>query len=254
MFFNKQNFFNKKSKNNKNNKLNYLKKYNVYIKHYKYLNNNKNLTNLYINKYYNLKKNLNYKKILTSSYKYITKKLMYIFKKATIEGVLKILNWKEKKIKFNFFYNENLKDKKVYEFWNMNPSYLKYIYSKINRKHEYKNIYNLCYRSLLVYPYIIKVKPYTIIIKNLFIKNFLLIFEWKSKINKNIIIAKIATKFNKILKFKFLKNLNFNYNNIYNKILNFKINILKINRNFRINSKISINKKIKYLFWKHENW
>jgi len=254
MFFKKENFFNRNSKNNKSNKLNHLKKYNVYIKHYKYLNNNQKITKLHTKKYYNLKKKFNIKSNLTSNYKYITKKLMYIFKKATKEGTLKILNWKEKLVKFNFFYNENLKDRKVYEFWNMKPSYLKYIYSKINRKHEYKNIYNLCYRSLLVYPYIIKVKPYTIIIRNFFVKNFLLIFEWKSKINKNIIIAKTAIRFNKILKFKFFKNINYNYNNIYKKLSIFKMNINKINKSFRINSKTFINKKIKYLFWKHENW
>jgi len=254
MFFKKENFLNKNSKNNKNNKSNYFKKYNAYIKHYKYLNNNLNITKLHIKKYHNLKKSYNLKNKLAQNYKYITNKLMYIFKKTTKEGTLKVLNWKDKLVKFNFFYNENLKDKKVYEFWNMKPSYLKYIYSKINRKHEYKNIYNLCYRSLLVYPYIIKVKPYTVIIKNFFIKKFLLIFEWKSKINKNIIVAKIATRFNKVLKFKYFKNINYNSNIIFNKLLIFKIKLLKINKNFRTNSKIFINNKIKYLFWKHENW
>jgi hypothetical protein len=59
----------------------------------------------------------------------------------------------------------------------MEPSYLKNIYARINRKHPYTHIYNLAYRPILIFPYSIKVKPYTVILKNYFIKNFLFIFE-----------------------------------------------------------------------------
>lgn len=254
MFLKKDKYLNKNWKNKKNYKFNNFKKNNIYIKHYNFLNNNENITNLYLNKYKFVKKKLNLKNKLTKNYKFLTKKIMYIFKNPIKGGLLKILNWKEKSIKFNFFFNKNIEDKDVYEFWNMNPCYLKYVYSKVNRKHELKNVYNLSYKSLLLFPYLIKVKPYTIIIKNFFIKKFLLIFEWKNKINKNIIIVKIINKFNKILKFKLVKSINYNYNSIYNKLSNFKIYRNKNFRYFRINSKIVILKKIKYLFWVYENW
>lgn len=253
MFFKKDKYFNKNWKVKKDKRNNNLKKNNVYIKHYKFLKDNINVTNIFIKQYNKLKRKLNLKNKLTLNYKYITKKIMYIFKKPTREGKLKILNWRRKSIRFNFFYNKNIKDNKVYEFWNMNPSYIKYVYSKINRKHEFKDVYNLSYRSLIVFPYTIKVKPYTIIIKNLFIKRFLLIFEWKNKINKNLIVAKIAKKFNKILKFKLVKNIKYNSNNIYNKLFNMNIHSYII-RSYRPQFKIVAQNKIKYLFWVYENW
>jgi hypothetical protein len=233
---------------NKNNKFNLTKKF-VYIKFYKYLNEIKNLTKSYCKKYDSLKKKLNLNRKKKIVYH---KKAIYYHKNALEGGILKILNWKEKKDLFNFRYSENFKDKEIYEFWNLESSYFKNIYSLINRKHPYKHIYNLAYRALLIFPFSIKVKPYTVILKNYFIKNFLFIFEWRSKLKKDAIILKIIKKYNKIIKYKFIKILNFNSFEIFKRLYINKFKRIYKDNSLNIISLLKI--KIKYLYWKCENW
>lgn len=245
---NKKNLFDSNSFLNKNK----FNKNFVYIKFYKYLNSIKKLTNIYCDKYTKLKRKINKnqkKKII------FKKKVIFIFKNYLEGGILKIFNWKIRIDQYNFKYIESFKDSSIYEFWNMEPNYLKNIYARINRKHPYTHIYNLAYRSILVYPYSIKVKPYTVILKNYFIKNFLFIFEWRDRRIKDSIKLKIIKKYNKLIKFKFVKF--------------FKVNRIEFIKNLFINSKYLtkyyiidrsrnvrnlLRLKIKYLYWKCENW
>ena len=118
----------------------------------------------------------------------------YIFNKKRLEGTLKIPGWKKRTWDFNFFSPKTFNDDWLYNLWNMKPSYLKYVYSKINRMHPYRQIYKLAYRTLLIFPYSITIKPFTIIFKNYYLGNFFLIFEWTSKWNHSHILIKIIDK------------------------------------------------------------
>lgn len=237
------------SKNNENHKF-------VYIKFFKYLKSIEKLTNYFCLKYDKLKKRINRnkkKKII------FNKKIIYFFKNALEGGILKFKFWKVKTEDFIFQINESVNDIDIYEFWNMAPSELKNIYSRIYRNHPYTHIYNLAYRSILIYPYSIKVKPYTIIIRNFFKKRFLYIFEWKNKNEKDFILLKIIKKSKKIFKVKkkVIKILNFNRIESIKRlmIINFNYSYIKPKSNMDlINIRDLTRKRIKFLFWKCENW
>jgi len=217
----------------------YHKKKRKYIKFFKYLNIKKKFINLYIKKYLNLKFKFN--KYI--KFKYINKNISYYYNNKLKYGILDYLK-KNKKINYDFIIEKN-NDIRIYDLWNMNPNYIKYVFSNITRKHPYENIYNVIYRTILKFPYSIIVKPYIVIIKSFFFQNILLLFEWKNKKKKDLIILKVIKKYKKYKK-NFKKEYFEIFNFFYKKLLIKKINKRKF--------KYLFNKKIKYLFWYNKNW
>jgi hypothetical protein len=74
---------------------------------------------------------------------------------------------------FIFFFKKFQKDKNLYHIFKMNNLILKEAFSKLNRHGlAFKYIYDMIYRKILKYPYLITIKPKTIIILdyNKFIK------------------------------------------------------------------------------------
>jgi len=179
----------------------------------------------------------------------LSKKFKFIYKVEKLFGHLYINNWKKKIIKFNFLYNHNKLDINLYNIFFRKPSYLKYIYSKINRLHLYRQIYNLCYRLLLIYPYSIIIKPFVLIIKNYNVGKFFIIVEWNDKWSHLYFILKIIKK--KKLKLnitKLIKNIFINKNkNIFN-------NVFLVMRNNKKIVNLFFKKKMLLLFWLKNNW
>lgn len=246
------------------------------IKYYNFLFGNREVIMKSIAKYTLLRKSLN--KNLKSRY-ILSHNFRFIWDNQRFKGILKIPGWKKKTREFNFFLDKNNIDNKLnkrddilYEFWNMKPSYLKYIYSKINRMHPYIQIYNLGYRTFLDYPYSIIIKPYTIILKNFNFSKFFLVFEWSSKLTQLNIIMKVVHKklkkkyldeyfiindFNNKIDLNYSKN--FIYKILYKSYFDSKVyvleNIFQFNRNY--NNKMDVilsKKKVRYLLWHRENW
>lgn len=217
------------------------KKY-KYINFFNYLNSIKKRTKNYFINFNKLKYFYNPKK--KKNIKLNKKAIFYSLKKNG--GYLKINDWKKKVIYYNFFFQSFINDNKIYNFWNMKFSYYKYIYSKINIKHPNKYVYDLSNRSLLIYPFSIKIKPYTILLKNYFFKNNLIIYEWSNFFSKKLFLVKIAKKY---YKFK-------NKNKIINKIkFNKIVYFTKFNsRKYNISVIDNLRNKIKFLFWRSNNW
>ena len=197
----------------------------------------------------------------------------YFFNRKRLTGILKIPGWKKRTFNFNFYLPQISNDDQLYNFWNMKPSYLKYIYSKINRMHPYRQIYNLSYRTVLLFPYSITIKPFTIILRNYYFNDFFLIFEWTSKWNHSHVLVKIIDKKGRHRP-KDLNNSIFNMprkpidyqpeNTLYKfyYLRFFKSVLLNSSKEFfvftqKYTSKLEVilsKRKIKYLFWYRENW
>jgi hypothetical protein len=122
-------------------------------------------------------------KIYTKNYN----KLKYLYKKYYLYNKKKIynfnINYDNIKLKglikydffghlrnnsFFFFFKKFIKDINFFNIFKLNNLKLKKSFSKLNRHGlAFKHIYNMIYRILLKFPYLITIKPKTIIIHNL---------------------------------------------------------------------------------------
>lgn len=242
------------------------------IRYYHILFKNRALIMKNIANYMNLRKEWN----KNTKYRYIfPRKFKFTFNRERLLGILKIPGWKKKTRNFHFLLNENQNDVRLYDFWDLQPSYLKYVYSKINRMHPYKQIYNLAYRAVLLYPYSLIIKPYTIILKNYNFDKFFLILEWSNKFDKLRIIMKIIYKrikyknrerysildnFHKKINEHKTNNILYNilYGGFYQSSLSFSIrNYFLVNYDNYYSNKLDViltRKRIRDLWWYWENW
>jgi hypothetical protein len=219
------------------------------IKYYNTLQINKDIIIKHLKNFAHIRKIFNYN--IKNKIKF-SKNFLYNNEKKKLKGFLNINNWKNKKKPYNFcLVQKKQKDNKLYEIWNLKTSYLKYVYSKINRLHFYKQIYNIARINILNFPYDIIIKPYSILIKNFYTNNFLLVFEWNNKWKKNFIIIKIIKK-NLIKQLNNIKLLQLNNNK---NLLNlYKINIKTYTNFNKWKSNLLIKQNFKCLYWKMENW
>jgi len=66
---------------------------------------------------------------------------------------------------FSFFFNKKMKDKEFFDIFKSKNLILKEAFSKLNRHGKaFKYIYDTIYRKILKYPYLITIKPKTIIL------------------------------------------------------------------------------------------
>jgi len=166
---NKNNFYFEKSKTNinmftsknyfYNNKNNYKKKG---IGLYKTFDIYNDQLNYLIDKYKKLKDSIsNFNLII----KKINEKIINYDNKSLI-GTIKY-KFKGKLHTDDFFYlfKKREKDKKLFNIFKLNNLMLKEAFSKLNRHGKaFKYIYDMIYRKILKYPYLITIKPKTIII------------------------------------------------------------------------------------------
>lgn len=96
------------------------------------------------------------------------------------------------------FFNSNFKDFSLYKSFFLKNSRIKWDLSKlIRRKHEETNKYKFAYKSIFIWPFTIVIKPFIIIVKNVFFRPFFIYKKWFKKTfnqkiyNKNKLYSQI---------------------------------------------------------------
>lgn len=77
------------------------------------------------------------------------------------------------------FFNHDVSDFNLYKSFFLKNSRIKWELNKLKkRKDELTNSYEFAYKSIFIWPFIIIIKPFTIIIKNIFFKPFFIFKKW----------------------------------------------------------------------------
>jgi hypothetical protein len=196
------------NKNVKKKKMGLYKTFDIYNEQLNYL----------ITKYKKLKKSVRNWSLIN---KEIKEKIIYYDNKLLFGNIKYKFKGKIRIDDFSFFFNKKKEDKEFFNIFRLNNLILKEAFSKLNRHGKaFKYIYDMIYRKIMKYPYLITIKPKTIIIFEYesFTQH---IIEWKynKKINKDLSLKNIKKWLSIKLteRFNIFKNLNlFNYCIYYN--------------------------------------
>lgn len=189
------------------NKLPYLEKKNLIIKIHK------KFKRFYRNYLINFVKKFNNRKFKTNkvTYKILGTFLYLEINRKNKKGIIYLkYNKYQKGVKFKYydsvFFNQNLKDFSLYKSFFLKNNKIKWDLSKLTRKSFGKaNKYKYAYKSIIVWPFIITIKPFIIIIKNIFFKPFFIFKTWflgkfsKKKISRNELYSQLYSQLYKII-------------------------------------------------------
>ena len=238
----------------------------------KYINNNKEKKGvglyktfeIYNNELKNLIKNYNKLKDSLKGWNYIIKKIdeydiSYEYK--DISGIIKyFFKGKLRTDHFDFYFKKWKRDKKYYNIFLLENLILKEAFSKLNRHGlAFKYIYDIIYRKIFKYPYIITIKPKTIIISSY--KDIMkYIFEWKYNKDSSILENLQNKEIKKWIHISILKRytifnrLNFfNYKILNNYLIFKKEKLSKMNLLIKKNYRIFLIIKNLYIKWEFKN-
>lgn len=185
----------------------------------------------------------------------VNDKIIFYDKKLLLGNIKYKFKGKLRTDEFSFFFKKKREDKELFNIFKLNNLILKEAFSKLNRHGKaFKYIYDMIYRKILKYPYLITIKPKTIIIfeYNNFTQH---IIEWKynKKVDRESLkdIKKwISIKLTD--RFGVFKNLNILNYCIFNKFLNknklsINLSINKIYRSLIVIKNVFISFEYRYI-------
>jgi hypothetical protein len=191
------------NKNVKKKKMGLYKTFDIYNEQLNYL----------IIKYKKLKKSVRNWSLINRE---IKEKIIYYDNKLLFGNIKYKFKGKVRIDDFSYFFNKRREDKEFFNIFKLKNLILKEAFSKLNRHGKaFKYIYDIIYRKIMKYPYLITIKPKTIIIFEY--KSFTQhIIEWKynKKIDKDLSLKSFKKWLSIKLteRFNIFKNLNlFNY-------------------------------------------
>jgi len=141
-------------------KKNHLKKKNLSL--YKIFDIYNKQLNYHIDNYKSLKESIKSFNLIT---KKIEKKILNYDYKLLLGTIKYQFKGKLRTDDFFFFFKKKEKDKEFFNIFKLKNLILKETFAKLNRHGKaFKYIYDMIYRKILKYPYLITIKPKTIII------------------------------------------------------------------------------------------
>jgi hypothetical protein len=97
--------------------------------------------------------------------KKIKNKIIFYDKKLLLGNIKYKFRGKLRTDEFSFFFKKKKEDTELFNIFKLNNLILKEAFSKLNRHGKaFRYIYDIIYRKMLKYPYLITIKPKTIII------------------------------------------------------------------------------------------